>query len=223
MKLTPLHSFVLVFSIVTITQSVAVADTSAVSGTSVLHKDAGAFYADLDIGAKSGSNAITLQTGKALPALDIDVGGEISIAEDNVVKRPWSSSSFENKGKVQLVQYIAANRGAMRENKLFNDTLIAKRYNSQQMSTTVIVNMSDTLFFAKGFVLKKIAKSKGKHQSISFVLDDRGLGLERWGVKKKSCAIIVLDGDGKVLFAKNGPLTETETKQALELIDGQIV
>ena len=49
------------------------------------------------------------------------------------------------------------------------------------------------------------------------------LGLERWGVKKKSCAVIVLDGYGKVLFAKNGTLTKTETKQALDLIDGQIV
>ena len=207
----------------TVTQSAAVADTSAVSVTSALHKDAVTFYADPDTRANSRLNAITLQTGEALPVLDIDAGGEISIAEDNVMKRPWSSSSFENKGKVQLVQYIAANRGAMRENKPFNDSLIARRYNSQQMSMTVIVNMSDTLSLFKGFVLNKIAKSKIKHQSISFVLDNQGLGLERWGVKKKSCATIILDGDGKILFAKNGPLTKTEIKQALDLIDGQIV
>ena len=147
--------------------------------------------------------SVSLEPGQSLPALDIHVGGEISISDDNIVKRPWSSKSLESKGKVQLVQYVAANRGAVRQNKPFTDSLIQKRFTSDELDTTIIVNMADTMGFLQGFVVKKVAKNKEKHQTIHFVIDDNGLGLQRWGMKNKSCAIIILDANGKVLFAKD--------------------
>ncbi len=81
----------------------------------------------------------SLTHGQSLPFLDIQVGGEISVSNDDVVKKPWNSKSFETRGKVQLVQYLAANRGAVRQNKAFNDSLIEKRFSSKQLDTTVIV------------------------------------------------------------------------------------
>lgn len=61
-----------------------------------------------------------------------------------------------------------------------------------------------------------------KYQTINFVIDDNGLGLERWGMKNKSCAIIILDANGKVLFAKDGPLSEIEIENTIKLIEKQM-
>ena len=160
-----------------------------------------------------------LQTGLSLPVLDIQSGGEIHVSDNNIIKRPWSSSCLESKGKVQVVQYIAANFGVRKQNKSFNDSLIEKRFTSDQMSTTIIVNMADTMDFAKEMVVKKVAKNKAKHQTIDFIIDDQGVGLQRWGMKNKSSAVIVLDENGKVLFAKDGPLSEIEVERTIKLIE----
>ena len=43
-----------------------------------------------------------------------------------------------------------------------------------------------------------------------------------WGMKPKSCAIIILDAGGKVLFAKEGPLSDVEIESTLRLIEQQM-
>jgi YtfJ family uncharacterized protein len=164
-----------------------------------------------------------LMPGQSLPVLDIQVGGEIHISDRDIIKRPWNSTSFDSKGKVQLVQYVAANFGVRGQNKTFTDTLVKKRFTSEQLSTTVIVNMADTMELAKGMVMKKVAKNKAKHQTNDFIIDDNGVGLQSWGMKNKSYAIIVLDADGKILFAKDGPLSEIEIESAIELIEKQMI
>lgn len=163
-----------------------------------------------------------LKPGVSLPVLDIQSGGEIRVTENNIIQRPWSSSRFDNRGKVQVVQYIAANFGVRSQNKPFNDSLVKKHFTSEQMSTTIIVNMADTMEIAKGMVVKKVAKSKAKHQTIDFIIDDKGVGLECWGMKHKSSAVIVLDAQGKVLFAKDGPLSEIEIEDTIRLIETQL-
>jgi len=41
-------------------------------------------------------------------------------------------------------------------------------------------------------------------------------------MKHKSNAVIVLDASGKVLFAKDGPLSQTEIESTIKLIENQI-
>ena len=164
----------------------------------------------------------SLAPGHSLPVLDIEAGGEIFVSDDRVVKVPWSSKSFDQNNKVQLVQYIAANRGAIQQNKPFSDALIQKHFSSENLETTIIVQMADTMSLIKGIVTNRMAKSKIKHESINFVIDDQGVGLQRWGMKPKSCAVIVLDASGKVLFAKDGPLSDVEIESTLRLIEQQM-
>lgn len=173
-----------------------------------------------DIG---GEKRYSLETGQSLPVLDIQSGGEISVTDSHITEKPWSSKSFDSKGKVQLVQYLAANLGAARQNKAFNDALIEKRYSSEQLDTTIIVHMADTMSLVKGIVVNRMAKNKVKHQSINFVIDNDGEGLQRWGMKNKSYAIIVLDANGKVLYAKDGPLSEMEVESTIKLIERQMI
>lgn len=174
-------------------------------------------YKEID-GLPDGS----LKHGQSLPFLDIQVGGEISVSNDDVVKRPWNSKSFETKGKVQLVQYVAAIPGVARQNKAFNDQLIARKFSSKHLETTVIVHFADTISLFHGVVVNRVVKNKIKHEKINFVIDDNGVGLQRWGMKNKSSAIIVLDASGKVLFAKDGPLSEHEIESTIALIENQM-
>lgn len=178
-----------------------------------------AFAIERPAAGLDGTDSHSLETGQSLPLLDIREGGEIYLGENTIVEMPWSSKSFESNGKVQFVQYVAANRGAVSQNKMFTDALKKKQYSSEELETTIIVHMADTIFLAKGLVLKKMASKKAAYQSINFVIDDMGVGLERWGMKNKSSAVIVLDASGKVLFAKDGPLSETEVENAIRLID----
>ena len=138
----------------------------------------------------------SLSPGQSLPLLDIDAGSEIFVNDDKIIKTPWSSTSFDKGDKVQLVQYIAANRGAIRQNKRFTDSLINMKFSSKELDTTVIVHMADTMSLFKGIIVNRMAKNKVKHQSINFVIDDNGVGLQRWGMKNKSFAVIVLDAGG---------------------------
>ena len=164
----------------------------------------------------------SLMPGRTLPVLNIEAGGEIHVSDHNIVRRPWSSTCFEGRGKVQLVQYVAANLGVRKQNKAFNDSLREKRFTSDQMSTTIIVYMADTMEMLKGTVVKKLATGKARYQTIGFVIDDEGVGLKLWGIKNKSSAIIVLDKNGKVLFAKDGPLSDIEIESTIRLIESQI-
>ena len=52
-----------------------------------------------------------LMPGQSLPVLDIQSGGEIHVSDKDIIKRPWNSKCFDSKGRVQLVQYVAANFG----------------------------------------------------------------------------------------------------------------
>jgi hypothetical protein len=181
------------------------------------------FAVEQPIPGLNGKVGHSLETGQSLPLLDIWEGGEIYIGEHNIVEKPWSSKSLDSKGRVQFVQYVAANRDAVSQNKMFTDALKKKQYSSEELETTIIVHMADTMSLAKRFVVKKMARKKAAFQSINFVIDDKGVGLERWGMKNKSCAVIVLDASGKVLFAKDGPLSETEVENAIKLIDQHMI
>lgn len=169
-----------------------------------------------------GNERGALEQGQPLPVLDIEVGGEIFLNDDDIIERPWSSDMFKGNGKVQLVQYVAANRGAVGQNKPFTQAIIEKQFPPEKLGSTVIVNMADTMSFAKGIVVSKVAKRKAERQYISFVMDNDGVGLQRWGMKNKSCAIIVLDASGNVLFAKDGPLSELEIAHTIALIEQQM-
>jgi len=163
------------------------------------------------------------EPGQSLPVLDIREGGEISVSGSDIVNKPWSSKGFERKGKIQVVQYVAANRSALRQNKPFTDALLEKQFPQEKLDATVIVHMADTIALARPFVVNKLARNKAKRQTVNFVIDDQGVGLQRWGMKHKSFAIIVLDSSGKVLFAKDGPLSEAEIENTIKLIESQII
>ncbi len=51
------------------------------------------------------------------------------------------------------------------------------------------------------------------------VLDKQGLAQTTWDLELKSSAIILLDPSGKVLFMKDGELSQAEIDQVITLIN----
>ena len=158
-----------------------------------------------------------------LPDLDISAGGEISVSDNDVSMKPWSSKSFESTGKVQVVHYVAATRSAARQNKAFGEAVKERQFSAEKLDNTIIVNTANTMFLARGIIVDKLANRKSRRQEVNFVIDNDGVGQQRWGTKHDSYAIFILDGSGNVLFAKDGPLSETEIEQTIELIERQII
>ena len=180
-------------------------------------------FAELNKSAESSkADQLGSEPGQLLPLLHIHTGGEISVSDNGVVKKPWSSKSLVDKGRVQLVQYVTANLKATRQNQPFNDILKEKQFSSEQLSTTIIVQTKDNMALTKAIVIKKLAKKKAEHETVNFVIDDEGVGLQRWGLGNNGGAIFVLDASGEVLFAKDGPLSETEIRSTIELIERQM-
>jgi len=165
----------------------------------------------------------SLGAGQPLPYLDIEAGGEISVRNNKISVSPWNSKSFDATGKVQIVHYVAANRSVARQNKPFSEAVDEKKFSTEKLGKTVIVHMADTLSLARVLVVNTLADRKSIHNEINFIIDDNGLGLERWGMKRGSYAIIVLDGTGNIMFAKDGPLSEIEIQHAIELIERQMI
>jgi len=170
--------------------------------------------------------AWALDVGKTLPVIDITAGGMLANASKQDTKyttqRAWSSKSLEGRGKLQIVQYLAANLGVDRQNKPFTDALYQKNFSTDKQDTTVILHLADTIPFARDIVRNLIAKNKAKHQEVDFVIDEAAVGLQSWGMKHNSFAVIILDEQGKILFAKDGPLDSTEVSQVIQLIEKHV-
>jgi YtfJ family uncharacterized protein len=165
----------------------------------------------------------SLGAGLPLPYLDIESGGEISVRNNDISVSPWNSKSFETTGKVHVVHYVAANRKVARQNKPFSEAIDERKFSTEKLGKTVIVHMADTLSIARALVVNTLADRKSTQHETNFVIDDKGLGLERWGVKRGSYAIIVLNAHGNLLFAKDGPLSEIEIETTIKLIEQQMI
>jgi len=169
-----------------------------------------------------GNDSGSLSMGEHLPYLGFDTGGEISVSNNDISMMPWNSKSLEKTGKVQLVHYVPANRRVALQNQPFSEAVIERQFSTQRVNKTVIVHMADTMSLLRGLVVTKLADRKSLNQEVRFVIDDDGAGLSRWGIKNKSHAIIILDGNGKLLFVKDGALSEAEIEQTIEMIERQV-
>jgi len=167
--------------------------------------------------------AATIEVGKPVPAAKVNGEGEINLDETHEqIKRysPWSTDALP--GRVRTVQAIAGRTSAKKMNQAFIDEVAAAKFDRNKYQTTTIINLSDKIP-ASGFVVKgKAEASKKEFWWSSVVLDDKGEVARNWGLQPESSAILVLDNQGKVLFFKEGELTQQEREQALNLIKTEI-
>lgn len=163
----------------------------------------------------SGAMAQPIQVGKPLP-LTIAERGKLVLHDDDIVYRPWQSDSVD--GKVTFLMYLAGRKSADDINHHVTDVLDAAKFPPARLRSVTLVNAGDAAWMTGGFVASELEKEKRKHPQATLVLDKDGNGRKAWDLKHDSSAIMVLDKTGKVLFFKDGRLSDEETDHVMSLI-----
>ncbi|MDY0131535.1 MAG: YtfJ family protein [Desulforegulaceae bacterium] len=131
--------------------------------------------------------------------------------------RPWSLAELE--GKVSTIYHLAARTGIDEINKDYIDALIEADFPANlpdsPYKTTTILNMDDALWGTSKIAVSRFHKSQVEFPYAYYVVDGKGKALEKWGLKTKESAVIIIDKKGEVLFFKEGKLTPEEINLAI--------
>ena len=79
------------------------------------------------------------------------------------------------------------------------------------------------MIFGTGlFVLSNIEKNNRRYPCAQFIIDSSGLGRKTWQLNEMSSTILVLDKEGRVLWAKDGDLTPKEVHQVIAMVQKMV-
>ena len=84
--------------------------------------------------------------------------------------------------------------------------------------TTTIVNTDDAIPGSGMFVRSSLESNKKLYPWSQFIVDSNGVARGAWQLDEKSSAVVVLDKDGRVQWAKDGALTQEEVQQVMDLL-----
>jgi len=163
----------------------------------------------------------SITIGELIPEVVIKDKGELLLQGDTIAYQNWNSQTLT--GKVHTLQYMAGRSSASKINDPFMDQLKTLELSIEQHQVTTIVNLDDAMFGTSGFVASELKKNKQRYPASSIIADADGRGAEQWQLEQKSSAIFVLSTEGKVLFFKQGALSEQEIDQAISLIKEQVL
>ncbi|MEM1112273.1 MAG: YtfJ family protein [Pseudomonadota bacterium] len=158
--------------------------------------------------------------GDVLRPLVIDNAGILILDGEEVTHQAWSTASLS--GRPVYLQHLAARVGLDQTYQAFSDALEARPYTPDDYQAVAVVNRDDAAF-GTGFIVAQTLKSnKRRYPEANIVVDNESKMLEDWNLQPKSAAIMIVDAEGRVLFFKEGEMTEEESDSALALLDAAI-
>ena len=166
------------------------------------------------------TTSFALNIGQSIPDVSISSKGEITLEQQTETYKPWSSKQLT--GKIRTIQHIAGRTSAKKINQPFIDAIKAAKLDQDRYQTTTIINLGDAIIGTNLIVTKKAENKKREFPWSSVVLDNEGEALKTWGLSQKTSAIIILDEAGKVLFFKEGALSQEEINSTINLIKDKV-
>jgi YtfJ family uncharacterized protein len=115
------------------------------------------------------------------------------------------------------VQHIAGRTSAKEKNATLIEAIKAANLPHDKYQTTTIVNTDDAIPGSRMFVRSSL-KSNKLYPWSQFIVDSNGIARKAWQLDEESSAIVVLDKDGRVQWAKDGALTQEEVQQVIALL-----
>ncbi|EGA71763.1 protein YtfJ precursor [Vibrio sinaloensis DSM 21326] len=164
--------------------------------------------------------AHSISVGQAVPAVEVNSHGEILLQGEETRYQAWSSQNLV--GKVRVIQAIAGRSSSKEMNAPLMAAITAAKFPEQSYQTTSIINQDDAIWGTGSFVKSSAEDSKKEFPWSSMVLDEEGIVAQQWQLAEESSAIIVQDKQGKVLFVKEGALSDGEVQQVINLIKDNI-
>lgn len=147
------------------------------------------------------------------PAVAVTNAGELVLTQNQLSARNWRLSNGE--GKVRLVQHIAGRSSAKELNAPLIEAIKAANLPRDRYQTVTIINVDDALFGTSGFVRSSAEESKREFPWSSIVVDNKGVVAQGWQLTAKNSAIILLNKEGTVLFAKEGALNSEQINSVM--------
>lgn len=119
---------------------------------------------------------------------------------------------------MRVIQHIAGRTSAKEKNANLIEAIKAAGLPHDRYQTTTIVNTDDAIPGSGMFVRSSIESNKQLYPWSQFIVDSNGLARKAWQLDEGSSAIVVLDKDGRVQWAKDGALTQQEVQQVVGLL-----
>jgi len=127
--------------------------------------------------------------------------------------KPWSSD--ELKDKIHVLFYVDPD-----EKDTNNDTseaLDKQKFPAEKFQSVAIINMAAT--FMPNFLISSSLKEKQeKYPRTIYLRDYKKLLVKEWKLGDDSSDILAFDKQGKVIFRKDGKLSQEEIQQLLKVI-----
>lgn len=160
--------------------------------------------------------AHNLTLGERLPAVGVDDKGELNYINNDFSYSRWNSAKLQ--GKVRLVQHMAGRSSAKALNAPLIDAIRGANLPRDHYQTTTIINTDDAIIGTGMFVRSSIEDGKMEFPWSQVIVDSNGAVKKAWQLASKSSAVVVLDKNGVIKFAKEGALNQTEIKQVIDLL-----
>ncbi|NCH23174.1 YtfJ family protein [Cronobacter turicensis] len=160
--------------------------------------------------------AHNLAQGERVAPVGVDERGELTLNQSEIDYRDWNSARLS--GKVGLVLHVAGRLSAKDLNKGISDAIASARLPADKFQATTIINTDDAIPGSAIFVRRSLESTKKEYPSSIFVLDGTGVVQRAWRLQPGGSAVVVLDKDGRIRFAKDGALTADEVRQVMTLL-----
>ncbi|VEC01135.1 Predicted transcriptional regulator [Cedecea lapagei] len=164
------------------------------------------------------ASAHNFENNQRVSPIGITDKGELVLDNNKFSYKNWNSAQLP--GKVRVLQHIAGRSSAKEENAAMVEAIKAAKFPHDKYQTTTIVNTDDAIVGTGMFVRSSIESNKKEFPWSQFIVDSNGVAAKAWKLEQGGSAIVVLDKEGRVQFAKDGPLTQQEVQQVIGLLQG---
>lgn len=124
--------------------------------------------------------------------------------------KPWSSD--ELKGKVHVLFYVDPDEKDT--NNETSEALDKEKFPVEKFQSVAVINMAAT--FMPNFLISSSLKEKQeKYPRTLYLRDYKKVLIQEWRLADDSSDVLALDKSGKVIFRKDGKLTQEEIQKLL--------
>ncbi|RYJ19107.1 MULTISPECIES: YtfJ family protein [Rahnella] len=163
------------------------------------------------------ASAHNFTVGQRLAPVGVDDKGELNDVNDTFSYNKWNSAKLP--GKVRIVQHMAGRSSAKALNEPLITAIRAANLPHDSYQTTTIINTDDAIIGTGMFVRKSIESGKREFPWSQIIVDSNGTVKKAWELQPESSAVVVLDKNGVIKFAKDGQLSPQEVQQVITLVD----
>lgn len=149
-----------------------------------------------------------VQLGEVPPRVELKdkVGGRLD-------GTPWSSEELRD--KVHVLFYVDPDKKDLNEEA--SEALSKENFPSDKFQSVAIINMAAT--WLPNFAISSSLEEKQKrYPRTIYVRDYKKIVIQAWGISDDESDILAFDKTGRLVFRKDGKLTEEEIHRLIRLI-----